>query len=131
MNTINQWASKIKHTSEGYPVILFINFKNSDGSTITKCQGIYNFNLGRAASFNLGLKLLTSCTFVDESATFPRMVDTYEESLTVVNNSPVYSIEVGENNQQIGAFDQDDPNILSSGIFDTIYASDGAASTHL
>ena len=131
MNTINQWANKIKHTSEGYPVILFINFKNSDGSTITKCQGIYNFNLGRAASFNLGLKLLTSCTFVDDSATFPRMVDTYEESLTVVNNSPVYSIEVGENNQQIGAFDQDDPNILSSGIFDTIYASDGAASTHL
>lgn len=130
MNVNNEWASKIKHTSEGYPVILFINFRNSSG-TICKCQGIYNFNLGRAASFNLGLKLLSDCTFVDNAVTFPRMVENYTQNLTVSNGAPVYSIEIGENNQQIGAFDQDSPDVLSSGIFDTIYHSDGSTSQHL
>lgn len=131
MNINNPWASKIKHTSEGYPVILFINFKNTDGSTICKCQGIYNFNLGRAASFNLGLKLLTSCTFVDNAVSFPRMVDTYEQTAVISNNAPVYSVEVGENNQLIGAFDQGSSDIINSGIFDTIYSSDGFANSNL
>lgn len=131
MNINNSWASKIKHTSEGYPVILFINFKNNDGTTVCRCQGIYNFNLGRAASFNLGLKLLNSCTFVDNSVSFPRMVEDYEESLVISNGAPVYSIEVGENNQQIGAFDQGSTDIVSSGLFDPIYYSDGAYNSNL
>ena len=126
-----QWASKVKHTSEGYPCILFINFKaTGSGVSNCRCMGIYNFNLGRYAYFNLGLKLLTSINYSDTSETYPRMISSYTESAEIETGSPVYSMEVQENST-IAMFDQDDPNILTEGVFEFPYDSDGQGMTNL
>lgn len=126
-----QWASKVKHTSEGYPCILFINFK-ATGSNVPncRCMGIYNFNLGRYAYFNLGLKLLTSVTYATTQESYPRAISSYTESTTVEPGAPVYSMEVQENST-IAMFDQDDPNILTEGVFEFPYDSDGQGMTNL
>jgi hypothetical protein len=89
------WASKVKHTSEGYPCILFINFKATGSSVANcRCMGIYNFNLGRYAYYNLGLKLLTSVSYPDEIEQYPRMISSYTESDVIEPGAPVYSMEV-------------------------------------
>lgn len=126
-----QYASKIKHTSEGYPCILFINFKAS-GSSVSncRCMGIYNFNLGRYAYYNLGLKLLNSITYTNQDEIYPRMVSSYTEGTEIEDGSPVYSMEVQENSA-IAMFDQDDPAILNEGVFEFPYDSDGQGKTNL
>ena len=126
-----QYASKVKHTSEGYPCILFINFKATGSNVSTcRCMGIYNFNLGRYAYYNLGLKLLSSITYADESETYPRAVASYTEETEIESGSPVYSMEVQENSA-IAMFDQDDPDILGEGVFEFPYDSDGQGMTNL
>ena len=125
------WASKVKHTSEGYPCILFIRFKATGSNTYnTRCMGIYNFNLGRYAYFNLGLKLLSSVTYADTSETYPRMISDYTENLEIEEGAPVYSMEVQENSA-IAMFDQADPDILGEGVFEFPYNSDGQGMTNL
>lgn len=126
-----QYAGKVKHTSEGYPCILFIKFK-ATGSSIanTRCMGIYNFNLGRYAYYNLGMKLLTSIQYATNDETYPRMVGSYTESLEVETGAPVYSMEVQENSN-IAMFDQADPDILGEGVFEFPYDSDGQGMTNL
>ena len=126
-----QYASKIKHTSEGYPCILFINFRAS-GSSVSncRCMGIYNFNLGRYAYFNLGLKLLNGVVYADQNEVYPRMVESYTEETEIETGSPVYSMEVQENSA-IAMFDQDDPDILGEGVFEFPYDSDGRGYTNL
>ena len=126
-----QYASKVKHTSEGYPCILFINFKATGSNVSTcRCMGIYNFNLGRYAYYNLGLKLLSSITYADESEVYPRAVSAYTEETEIESGSPVYSMEVQENSA-IAMFDQDDPDILGEGVFEFPYDSDGQGMTNL
>lgn len=126
-----QWANKVKHTSEGFPCILFINFK-ATGSSVSncRCMGIYNFNLGRYAYFNLGLKLLTSVNYTSTEEVYPRAITSYTESDTIEAGAPVYSMEVQENST-IAMFDQDDPNILTEGVFEFPYDSDGQGMTNL
>ena len=87
---------KIKYTSEGFPVLLFIRF----ASGVTQFMGIYNFNLGRYAYYNLGLKILTSYT--KESQTGPTLVKEYVENTTAYNE--VYSMEINQNDSDAGAF---------------------------
>ena len=119
-----QYANKVKHTSEGYPCILFIKFK-ATGSNVsnTRCMGIYNFNLGRYAYYNLGLKLINGITYTSTEEVYPRMVASYSEELEIETGSPVYSMEVQENSA-IAMFDQDDPDILKEGVFEFPYNSD-------
>ena len=52
--------SKIKHTSDGFPCLLFIRYAPDSNGAIKdpEFKGIYNFNLGRYAFYNLGLKIL-------------------------------------------------------------------------
>lgn len=45
----------IKHTLEGFPVLVFIHFANSNSYDLI---GIYSFNLGRYSYFNMGLSFL-------------------------------------------------------------------------
>lgn len=126
-----QYANKVKHTSEGYPCILFINFKATGSNVSTcRCMGIYNFNLGRYAYYNLGLKLLSSITYENEIEVYPRMISTYTEETEIESGSPVYSMEVQENSA-IAMFDQDDPDILGEGVFEFPYDSDGQGMTNL
>lgn len=125
------YASKVKHTSEGYPCILFIKFKGTGSSVAnTRCMGIYNFNLGRYAYYNLGLKLLTSVTYEDENETYPRKIASYSESTEIEAGAPVYSMEVQENSS-IAMFDQADPDILGEGVFEFPYDSDGQGMSNL
>ena len=125
------YASKVKHTSEGYPCILFIRFKQTGSNVFnTRCMGIYNFNLGRYAYYNLGLKLLTSVSYSSEVETYPRMISAYTEETQVETGAPVYSMEVQENSA-IAMFDQADPDILGEGVFEFPYDSDGQGMTNL
>jgi hypothetical protein len=67
-------------------------------------MGIYNFNLGRYAYYNLGLKLLSGVTYTSEDEIYPRTVASYSSETSIEQGSPVYSMEVQENNA-IAMFD--------------------------
>lgn len=121
----NAIRGKIKHTSEGFPVLLFIRYAPDADGTIKqpKFCGIYNFNLGRYAYFNLGLKLLTDYTKVTQDG--PTLVIDYTEDAnrwnTGVSNG-VYSIEINQNSSAQGAFQQDDMKIVQF-MGDVMYTS--------
>lgn len=116
--------SKMKHTSEGFPCLVFIKFApDSEGSSDFKFCGIYNFNLGRYALHNLGLTLLTSYTKV--SNTGPTLISDYTENDIYWNTNTsdgVYSMEINQNNSAQGAFQQDDIDIVKF-MADAIYSS--------
>ena len=101
---------KIKHTSDGFPVLLFIQYAPIDGNVQQpEFKGIYNFNLGRYAHYNLGLKVLKSYTKV-ENRVGPSVVNEYEELPSIWNTGSedgVYSIEINQNTSAEGAFQQD------------------------
>ena len=104
-------GKKIKKTSEGFPCLVFVKYSNGsvdDGVNITynddgtvaskigktEFMGIYNFNLGRYAYFNLGLKKLTS--YVEDTTKSdyaPQIVTEY----TYTEPANIYSMEVGDN----------------------------------
>ena len=118
--------SKIKHTSDGFPCLVFIKFAPDriTGIRETRFMGIYNFNLGRYANFNLGLKLLTDYTKVTPGG-IPTLISDYSESETYWNTSQaagVYSMEVNQNQSAQGAFQQDDMEIIKF-MIDAIYSS--------
>lgn len=103
----NSIRDRLKFTSEGFPVLLFITF----ASGTTKFLGIYNFNLGRYAFYNLGLKILTDYT--KESQDGPTLVKEYTENHSYYdNNGGVYSMEINQNDSGAGAFQQDDLSIV-------------------
>ena len=86
---------KIKHTTEGFPILLFLSFA---GRSDYIFAGIYSFNLGRYSFYNLGLKFLKSFKRFNESVNdtqCPRMIRKYEESRTLgtLNADNVYSYE--------------------------------------
>lgn len=69
----------IKHTLEGFPVLLFIHFDSqTDGYSFA---GIYSFNLGRYSYYNTGLRFL-ECFSRGSSADAPtpRVVTYYKET---------------------------------------------------
>lgn len=121
----NAIRGKIKHTSEGFPVLLFIRYAPDADGTIKqpKFCGIYNFNLGRYAFFNLGLKLLLDYTKVNQDG--PTLVTDYTENAdrwnTGVSNG-VYSVEINQNSSAQGAFQQDDMKIVQF-MGDVMYTS--------
>lgn len=113
----NEIKGKMKFTSEGFPVLLFITF----ASKKVKFCGIYNFNLGRYAFFNLGLKLLTDYT--KETPDGPSLVKNYTEVFNYWdNNGGVYSMEINQNDSDAGAFQQDDLSIVKF-MADSVYDS--------
>ena len=75
--------SKIKHTSDGFPCLVFVDFAPDKitGIRETRFMGIYNFNLGRFAHFNLGLKILTDYTKVIPGEA-PSLIEDYSELQT-------------------------------------------------
>ena len=101
--------SKIKHTSDGFPCLAFIKF--SDGTT--KFLGIYNFNLGRYAVYNLGLKLLLNFEKPDNiNPGAPYLVTNYQNKTDAFNNQ-TYSFEIARhNNFKQEAFTQNDDNTV-------------------
>ena len=113
--TATSIKSRIRHTSDGFPCLLFIKFapdKNTGISEFRFC-GIYNFNLGRYAYYNLGLKLLTSFTRTNQVG--PSLISDFtsiENYWNTDESSGVFSAEIGQNNSAQGAFQQDDLEIV-------------------
>ena len=70
-----QPTGSIKHTVEGFPVLLIMKFYVTESSTVSVTPlGIYSFNLGRNAYHNLGFKRINSIQVNGETptiSTFP------------------------------------------------------------
>ena len=110
----------IKHTLEGFPVLLFIKFSDSSDYTFI---GIYSFNLGRYSYFNMGMQFLDSFSRRDTNGdiTCPKIINYYKTkpSLgTSVNSSECYSFEFGnEGNHSVPehpVWSQYDPSIIKT-----------------
>lgn len=116
---------KIKHTSDGFPCLVFVNYApNERGVRETRFMGIYNFNLGRYAYFNLGLKILTDYQKEVEGGQ-PTLIEDYSEIQTywnTGNNEGAYSIEINQNQSSQGAFQQDHMSIVKF-MGDVVYSS--------
>ena len=57
----------VKHTLEGFPVLLLVRFLTAGGTTTNQSLGIYSFNLGREAYYNMGFKVLKQFREIDGS----------------------------------------------------------------
>lgn len=107
----------IKHTLEGFPVLLFIHF---DGSGEYTFVGIYSFNLGRYSYYNMGMKFLESFSRGDTaSSNTPRKITYYKETnrLGTISSNDVKSFEFdNEANTSVAehpTWSQYDPSIVS------------------
>lgn len=111
----------IKHTLEGFPFILLIQF---DGTSTQEMLGIYSFNLGRGAYYNMGMKFLKNYTtkiknvtgeYVDQP--LPAFITRYEaykvtENFGSINQQQIYSYEFGDNANIIETADGIQPTAL-------------------
>ena len=69
----------VRKCLEGFPVLVFLNLLDSEGTDQCYYLGIYNFNLGRGSYFNLGysdLKLLEDIPDAGNSFTFGLVAST-------------------------------------------------------
>lgn len=129
--TVTHQNVTIKHTLEGFPCILLIKF---DGTDTQEMLGIYSFNLGRNAYFNMGFKFFKSFSrrIKDSSGQYqenpvPAFITTYEtykdnENFGTIDQRQIYSYEFSENaniiikddgtKQMTALFMQDDLSIL-------------------
>lgn len=113
----------IKHTLEGFPVIVFIRF---DGSNQYDLIGIYSFNLGRASYFNMGMSFLKefSRRAIDNPSMevdCPALVDHYveygrNEAFNGIKLNEIYSYEFGahadDNDEKHQTWTQSDKSVL-------------------
>lgn len=121
---------KVKHTTEGFPILLMIKFKEMGAP---KIYGIYSFNLGRYSYFNLGLKILknfsrrklTNNGEINESLA-PALINYYDYyqpnetangiGSTQIQMKDVYSFEFGSdadiNNLDYPTWSQDHMSII-------------------
>lgn len=124
-------SPEVKHTLEGFPVILLMTFKGESSPTFL---GIYSFNLGRYSYFNMGFNFLKSYSRRKRNAadeyndeTPPALVDTYvpyerTETITYnngqnqINLSDVYSFEFGsdadDNTEEHATWSQDNLSVI-------------------
>lgn len=96
----------IKQTLEGFPCILLIQFDREETQTML---GIYSFNLGRGAYYNMGFRFLKDFTTKIKNSTgeyvdnaLPAFVTSYHaygqnEKFGSIDQQKVYSYEIGEN----------------------------------
>ena len=120
----NKYANKVKHTLEGFPVYLFIQYSSDDieavaalGDLINTPQfmGIYSFNLGRGSFFNMGFKVLSDYTLSNSDTTrvdVPSLVSTYTVA-TDPYQGGCFSYEFNQNNNEYGSFQQDDTDLIN------------------
>ncbi len=81
--------ASIKHTLEGFPVLLICRFYSAV-TTDVRSLGIYSFNLGRSAYFNLGFKILNkfrniSGDVLGDSSSAPMLLGAPVESTDVID----------------------------------------------
>lgn len=112
----------IKQTLEGFPCILLIQF---DGEETQSMLGIYSFNLGRGAYYNMGFRFFKDFTtkirntageYIDNQ--LPAFVTSYHaygqnEKFGSIDQQKIYSYELGENANII----QDGDKVLPLALF--------------
>lgn len=113
----------IKHTLEGFPILLFIKFSDSSDYTFI---GIYSFNLGRFSYFNMGLQFLESFSRRDQNGDIacPKIINYYKTTPTLgtsadaIKSSECYSFEFGdEGNHSVRehpVWSQYDPSVIKT-----------------
>lgn len=89
-SAVGEDGVSVKHTLEGFPVLLLVRFPKPDGTTVNQSLGIYSFNLGREAYYNMGFKVLKRFKDVNdqplsETAMAPMLLGRPDESLDVVD----------------------------------------------
>jgi hypothetical protein len=121
-----QTLPTVKHTLEGFQIILMITFANE---TSPEMLGIYSFNLGRYSYYNMGLSFFKSFSrrtknelngeWVENNA--PAVIRNYEyyqrnENFEGINLNEIFSFEFGsdadENNIKYNTWSQDNLSIL-------------------
>lgn len=111
----------IKHTLEGFPVILLIRFAGEATDTML---GIYSFNLGRNSFYNMGFKFFKSFTTKSKGTDgqisdveLPAFITDYEtykidEPFGSIDQRQIYSYEFSENANTIEADGKIQPTAL-------------------
>lgn len=89
-SAVGESGVSIKHTLEGFPVLLLVKFPTASGTTVNQSLGIYSFNLGREAYYNMGFKVLKRFRDVDgqllsETAKAPILLGKPDESSDVID----------------------------------------------
>ena len=128
-----QTTATLKHTVEGFPVLLIMKFNTSTTSTVSVTPlGIYSFNLGRDAYRNLGFRklnsikdsvgetpVITTFPYVLENATFNE-TDSDANWIEIKDTTSLADLENFTNalpagfDSSKGDFWQNDDNILNS-----------------
>lgn len=105
-NSIVHDKVTIKHTLEGFPIILLIRFSGESTDTML---GVYSFNLGRSSFYNMGFKFFKSFTVKNKTldgqiadVSLPAFVTNYEtykenELFGSIDQRQIYSYEFSEN----------------------------------
>ena len=115
----NPYRNKVKQTLEGFPCYTFFKFGDQTEPTFL---GIYNFNLGRGSSYNMGFKVLSNYELEYDKA--PSLVKTYTELVNPYNGG-VFSFEFNTNSPtDLVAFQQPDRSIVDH-IVDQRYPAKG------
>lgn len=106
----------LKHTLEGFPILLFISFYGTGKYTL---MGIYSFNLGRNSYYNMGMKFLKSFCRRDDYGNMmscPAIITRYEEMDTLggLKVGDVYNYEFSRNDTSAEhpLWSQYDPTML-------------------
>lgn len=124
--TNKQTLPTVKHTLEGFQVILMVTFA---GKQAPEMLGIYSFNLGRYSYYNMGLSFFKSFsrrTFNEisnewEENSAPALINHYDfyertEKFEDIKLDEVFSFEFGsdadENNKNFNTWSQDDISVL-------------------
>ena len=121
-----QTKPTVKHTLEGFQIILMVTFKNE---TSPEMLGVYSFNLGRYSYYNMGLSFFKSFSrrkkneitgeWIESSA--PAVIRNYdfykrEETFEGIKLNEIFSFEFGSdadnNNEKHCTWSQDSLSIL-------------------
>ena len=136
--TDNLYASEIKATTEGHPVMMFMQYGDSGNPEF---QGIYSLNLGRISYYNLGYQVFDGYYKVksdingeekevvyenhkvkDTTIEFPAYVSTYKSipvpytnNLAGVDSGSTTAVcyECNGNNNIVGSFQQSSADIIN------------------
>ena len=97
---------KLKHTVEGFPILLFVRFKAEEGQANEDpmALGIYSFNLGRDSIRNLGFERLEEVKDSNSQLvtinTYPYLLENAQ--INVTNEKTGHWIEIGATNSVSG-----------------------------
>jgi hypothetical protein len=147
------YASEIKATTKGHPVMLFIQFGDIGNKEF---MGIYSFNLGRISQYNLGYqkfdgryKVISERNGIekevvyenhavkDTTIEFPAYVSSYKSikiphtsDLDGISNTDTTAVcfECILNDNKVGSFQQSDDDIIKA-FYNRVYPEVGNANT--